>query len=98
MLQLGQLDLQLPLASAGALCENIKNERGPVEDLAAENFFQVPALGGRKFVVKNDRVHIQASAGAGEFLRLARANECASDRSIELLHPSADDVASGGRS
>src|SRR5206468_1449469 len=47
MLQLGQLDLQLPLAGAGALGENVQDKRGAVQNLAIEDALQISALGGR---------------------------------------------------
>ena len=46
MLQLRQFDLQLAFAGAGALGEDIENQRGAIEHLALENRFQIAALGG----------------------------------------------------
>ena len=57
MLQLREFNLHLAFARAGALRENVENERRAVEDFAVEDFFQVAALRGRKFVVENHRVH-----------------------------------------
>ena len=57
MLQLRQFDLQFAFARARALRKNVQNQRRAVQDFAVENLFQVAALGGRQFIVKNDRVH-----------------------------------------
>ena len=45
MLQLRQLDLQLAFTRAGALGENVENQRSPIENLAVENLLEVTALG-----------------------------------------------------
>ena len=73
--KLRQFDLHLAFARAGALRENIENQRRAVENFAVENFFQVAALRGRKFVVENHRVHFVAPAKFRKFLRLAFADE-----------------------
>ena len=75
MLELRQLDLQLAFARAGALGEDVENQRRAVQDFAVENLFEVAALRGRQFVVENDGVHVLAPAKFGEFLRLALADE-----------------------
>ena len=70
MLKLRQLDLQLAFARAGALGEDVENQRRAVEDLAVENFFQVAALRRRKVVVENHRVHVLPPAEIREFAAL----------------------------
>ena len=96
MLQLREFDLQLAFARAGALREDVENQRRAVQDLAVEYFLQIAALGGRKFVVENDRVHVVPPAEGGKFLRLALADERGRRGSLQLLHPVADDFAAGG--
>ena len=44
MLQLRQFDLQFAFPRARPLRENIQNQRGAVQHLAAEDIFQIPAL------------------------------------------------------
>ena len=44
MLELRQLDLQLAFARAGALGEDVENQRRAVENLAVKDFFKVAAL------------------------------------------------------
>ena len=62
MLQLRQLNLKLAFARPGALREDVENQRRAIEHFALENLFQVAALRGRKFVVKDDRIDILAPA------------------------------------
>ncbi len=58
MLQLREFDLQFAFARAGALREDVENQRRAIQDFAVEDFFQVAALRGRKFIVENHRVHV----------------------------------------
>ena len=67
MLKLRQLDLQLAFARAGALREDVENQRRAVENFAVENFFEVAALRRRKVVVENHRVHVLPPAEIREF-------------------------------
>jgi hypothetical protein len=97
MLKLRQLDLELALTGAGALREDVEDERGAVEDFALEDHFEIAALRGGEFVVENDGIHLVQSALRGEFIRLAAADEGAGHWSIELLCPVADDLGTGGR-
>src|SRR5207344_121719 len=71
MLQLRQLNLQLAFPRAGALREDVEDQRGAVENFGAEDFFQVAALRGGKFIVEDDRVHIQPAAKVRELPGLA---------------------------
>ena len=97
MLKLGQFNLQLAFARAGALGEDVQDERRAVEDLALEDLFQVAALGGRQFVIENHGVDVLLAAGGGEFIRLAAADERSRGGHVELLRAAADDVAAGRR-
>ena len=96
MLELRQFDLELAFLRAGALRENIENQRRAVEHLAIENAFQIAALRGGKFVVEDDRVHVLAAAMLGKFIRLAAADECAGHGRFEFLDAVAHDFAAGG--
>ena len=75
MLKLRQLNLQLAFARAGALREDVENQRRAVENFAVEDFFEVAALRGRKIVVKNHGVHVLPPTEIREFSRLALADE-----------------------
>src|SRR5580765_6309834 len=77
MLQLRQLNLKFAFTGPRALGENIQDERGAVEHLAVEDFFQVAALGGRKLVIENDGIDVGAATILGELVRLTFADESA---------------------
>src|SRR6185312_6809714 len=96
MLELREFNLQLAFARASALRENIENQRRAIEHLGIENLFQVAALRGGKFVVENYRVHVEALALRGEFIRFAFADEGRGVGGFEFLHAIADDFAAGG--
>ena len=96
MLKLRQFDLQLAFARAGALREDVENQRRAVENFAVENFFEVAALRRRKVVVENHRVHVLALAEIREFRRLALADERGGIQRFRFLQAVADDFAAGG--
>ncbi len=52
---LGQLHLQTALVGTGPPGEDVQYQRGAVDDLDAEGFFQVLLLGRRKLVIQDDR-------------------------------------------
>ena len=56
VLELRQLDLQLALEGAGALREDVEDERAAVDDLAAERLLEVALLRGRERIVEDDDV------------------------------------------
>ena len=93
MLQLRELNLELAFASPGALSKDVENQRGPIQHLALENFFEIAALGGRQIVIEDHRVHVVLLALRCEFIRLAAADERAGHRGIQLLRPATDDLA-----
>jgi hypothetical protein len=95
VLQLRELNLQLAFFGAGALGENIQDQRRPIENLAIEDLLQIAALRGRKFVVKNDRIHIRAPTVLGKFIRLAFADESRRARRGQLLDSISNDLPSG---
>jgi hypothetical protein len=96
MLELSQFNLQLALARAGALGENVENERGAVKHLAIEDAFEIAALRRGKFVVENDRVHVMATAMLRKLVRLAAADEGTRDGGFHFLGAVANDFAAGG--
>ena len=96
MLQLREFNLHLAFARAGALREDVENQRRAVQNFAPEDFFKVAALRGRKFVVENHRVHIVRLAEFCKFLRLALADESRGVERFHFLNPVAGDFAAGG--
>src|SRR3989304_3388426 len=57
ILELGQLDLELPLPRSGALGENIQNEPGPINHLSAKGGFEISLLGTGQVIVEDDKIH-----------------------------------------
>ena len=95
MLKLREFNLELAFAGAGALGEDVENERGAVEHLAFEDFLEIAALSGGKFIVENDGIDFFAAAVGGEFVRLAAADEGAGDGRVEFLRAIPDDLSAG---
>jgi hypothetical protein len=91
MFELRQLHLELAFPRAGALGEDIQNERGAIENLATEDSFQVARLGTGQLVVGYDRVHFQFLATGGKLGGLAGADERAGHGGFELLGGGARD-------
>ena len=96
VLELGELDLHLAFAGAGALGEDVEDEGGAVEDLAVEEALEIAGLGGGKFVVKDDGVDVALLAAVGELGGLALADEGGGVGAVEFLEAVANDVGAGG--
>ena len=95
MLKLRQLNLEFAFPSSSALGKNIKDERGPVEDLAVEYPLQIAGLGWGKLVIKDDRIHVSLAAMQRELIRLALADISAGAGRGHLLDAIADNLATG---
>jgi hypothetical protein len=65
VLVLRQLDLELALARAGVLGEDIQDKRGAVDDLAVDGLFEVALLRGGELVVDDDQRRAQVVAFLG---------------------------------
>src|SRR5438105_374328 len=96
MLQLRELNLEFAFARAGALRENVENQRGPIQNFATESQFKITTLSGRKFVVKNHGVDAIAFAVLREFSGFASADKRAGDGGFELLRAFSDDFGARG--
>ena len=96
MLKLCEFDLQFAFPRAGALREDVENKRRAVEDFAIKNLFKIAALRGRKFVIKNHRVHVLTPAEIREFSRLAFADERGGIQRFRFLQAITDNFAAGG--
>jgi hypothetical protein len=97
VLELGELDLELAFAGAGALGEDLEDQGGPVEDLAAERFLQIPGLRTGEFVVEDHGVDAEFLAARGELRGLAGSDAAGRMGCVELLGAIAeDDSADGG--
>ena len=79
IVQLCQLDLQLPLRTACVLSEDVENQAGAVDNLETSlgegvhtgDVLEVATLRGRQFVVEDDHVGIERACYPGDLLRLA---------------------------
>ena len=96
MLQLRQLDLELALACAGALGEDVQNERRAVEDLAVKGGLQVAALRGGQLVIEDNGIDIGLAAMQGELLSLAFPDVSGGAGRGHLLYAIANDFAARG--
>ena len=96
MLQLRQLHLEFAFPGPRALGENVQDERSAVEHFAFEDALQIATLGGRQFIVKNDRIDVFASTEFRELIGFAAADEGAGHRRFKFLDAVADDLAAGG--
>ena len=94
MLQLCQLYLQLAFPGPCSLREDVQDQRSPIQNFTIEDSFKVAALGGRKFVVENDRIHIGPMAVQRKFVGFAFAKEGAGTGRNQLLQPVSDNSAS----
>ena len=85
ILILRQLDLQLALAGARALCENIQNQRASIQHRSAGCLLQHAHLRRRKFVVKHNQCCIVVARQRDKFLQLALADKGVCVRRISRL-------------
>ena len=97
MLELSQFHLEFSLPGAGALSEDIQDQRGAIQNLAVENLLQIPALSGREFFIKDDRVHLPFLAFSGKRLGLARPDEGGRHGRFQLLNSLSDHEATRRR-
>ncbi len=93
MLKLGQLNLQFTLAGAGALRENVEDERGAIENFAAENPLKIAALGGGKFIVEDNSIDIGAPAMESKLIRFSFTDESCRAGSQQFLDTIAHNFA-----
>ena len=87
ILVLRQTHLQATFFRGGMQRENVKNERRSVNNLHIfrYRFFKIALLRRRKLIVENHDIGCIRMAHFGDFFRLARPDECARVRRIELL-------------
>ena len=72
VLQLRQLDLQLPFARSRAPREDVENQLRAIDDAPAADLFEVPRLCGRQLVVDDDEVRVGFVARARDAARPCR--------------------------
>ena len=93
---LRQLDLQLALARAGALGEDVEDQPRAVEHLDAELLGEHAHLRGAQFVVEDREVAVVALDDLPELAHLAVADEAARIGRGPLLDQHGRGLASGG--
>ena len=91
ILELGELDLELAFPGAGALGEDLQNEGGAIQDLAAKDLLQIPRLGTGELVVEDDCIDAQFLAAEGKLGGLAGPDSGGGVRRFELLGSVAED-------
>ena len=96
ILEAGELDLEFAFAGAGAVTEDLEDEGGAVEDLAAEGLFEVAGLGAGEFVVEDDRVDAEFAGLGGEFGGFAGTDEGGGVGDVEFLGAGSEDDCAGG--
>ena len=96
VLELGQLDLKLALASASAMGKDVQDQCGTIQNFAVEYFLEVSALRRGKFVVKNNGIDICVMAMFRKFLGLALADKRGCAGRGHLLDPFTYDLSPGG--
>ena len=95
VVQLRQLHLELAFTRAGALGEDVENQRCAVENLALENLLEVAALRRGEFLVEHYRVHPFLRTLIGELSSLAGADERRGVHPVEPLRAAPGDLPAG---
>jgi hypothetical protein len=72
---LGEFDLELAFAGAGAGSENIEDELGTIENFDGEFVFEIALLGGGKFAVEQDHGGMGGGNGGAELVEFTGADE-----------------------
>src|SRR5699024_7055109 len=75
VLERSEFTLGLALPRRGVLGEDVKEQRGPVDDLDLDDVLEGAPLGGCKFGINDDRVRAARLNDLAEFLGLARPQE-----------------------
>ena len=74
VLQLGELDLELPLGAHGVLGEDVEDQLGPVDDARLEGVLEGPLLHRSELVVHDEHLRVGARVGVLQLLELPLAD------------------------
>ena len=96
VLVLGELDLEAAFAGAGALGEDVDDERGAVEDFDLEGVFEGALLRWTELVVEDDEGVVETLAFGLDLRQLALADVVPGMGVLQLLDGAADDAGAGG--
>ena len=103
IVQLRQLDLQLPLGGTGVLGEDVEDQRGPVDDLQTplgervhpRGLLQVPPLSRSQLVVEDQHVGVERVGDAHDLPDLALAEVRARVGAVSSLKDAIQGVGTG---
>ena len=95
VLELRELDLQLPFTRTRTASKDVEDQLRPVHDLSFDSLFDLTQLCRRQLVVEDDDVHVHLSARCGEMFDLSGTEECRRVRLGPLLHYLQHDVGAG---
>ncbi len=93
--ELGELDLDLALARAGALREDVHDQLSPVDDAAPGELLEILHLGGAELVVEDNEFCLFPRAERAQLVRLALADVVRRVRRVEFLHECARHLGPG---
>ena len=95
-MQLGKLDLRLPLNALGVCGEDVEDQRRAVDDLDADPVLQVAELGERQLAVADDRICAGRNHDVPQLSNLAAPDVGSRVRSVAALDQALEDLRSGG--
>ena len=93
---LGQFHLELALAGAGPLGEDVQDQHGAVQHRGITGVLDVAQLGRGQLVVKDHHVRLGVLAEEGQFRQPPGADAGGDIHVGALLHHPSDDLGSGG--
>ena len=96
MIELSELHLQLAYAAAGALREDVEDQRRAVEDPAIERLLEIALLGGRERRVEDHETGVGGRSQGLDLLDLAAADIAGRIRSVATHTGKAHGFDTGG--
>ncbi len=96
VLELRELDLELPLGRVGVGSEDVEDDRGAVDHRDPESRLEVALLARRQLVVARDEVRVRGAQRGLQLVELARPEIRVRVRALALLDKLADVRDAGG--
>src|ERR1700676_4595519 len=75
IIQLGQLDLQLPFTRAGTPGEYVEDQLRAVENFAVERALEIALLRGREIGIKQDDIEVLGRNNAAQLFQFSRSDQ-----------------------
>src|SRR5262249_44158672 len=94
--ELRDLDFQLALQRARALCEKIEDELAAIDDAQVHILFEISRLRGAQRIIENRQVGALAMRNILDLGSLALADEGSRVGRLEFLRDGIDDLGAGG--